>query len=110
MGEFKEYEVSNQRRCGPFLEVVVNRLKVFTTVDDDSVVLIVRLSVTKDWVTRKFDPELWPPLSSLDVEFGVAIDERRRELRISPLLGMRSGVQGMHEAGTPTRRFPVPLC
>ena len=42
------------------LEVVVlvgvDQLKIFTTVEDDSVILIVRFSVSKDRVTRKFDP------------------------------------------------------
>ena len=62
-----------------FLQVVIliciDQLKVFATVKDDGVVLIVRLSVSENWITGKFDPELWPPLSGLSVEFGVAIDQ-----------------------------------
>ena len=72
------------------LEVVVlvgvDQLKVFTTVKDDSVILIVRFSVSKDRVTRKLDPELWSPFSCLNVELGVAINERGKEPRISSLL------------------------
>jgi hypothetical protein len=71
-----------------FLEVVIliciNHLKVFATVEDDSVILVVRLSISKDWVTRKLDSEFRPPLSGLTVELGVAIDQCGKEPRISP--------------------------
>ena len=73
-----------------FLQVVIliciDQLKVFATVKDDGVVLIVRLSVSENWITGKFDLELWSPFSCLNVELGVAINERGKEPRISSLL------------------------
>jgi hypothetical protein len=48
------------------------------------VILVIRLSISKDWVIRKLDPEFRPPLSGLSVELGVAIDQCGKEPRISP--------------------------
>lgn len=63
--------------------VCVDQLKVFATIED-SVVLVVRFSVPGDWIAREFDPELWPPLPSLNVELGMATDRRGEQPVVSP--------------------------
>jgi len=63
-----------------FLEVVVlvsvDELEVFTAIENDRMVLVIRLSISKNWVPRELNAELGSPASSLRDELAVTIDKR----------------------------------
>ena len=73
-----------------FLEVVVlvsvDELEVFTAIENDRMVLVIRLSISKNWVPRELNAELGSPASSLRDELAVTIDKRREDPRITTLL------------------------
>jgi len=71
------------------LEIVVlvrvDELNILSTVEDDGVILIVRFTVSENWVSRKFDAELGTTLTVRE-DFGVTIDESREDSRFSSFL------------------------
>lgn len=71
------------------LEVVVlvgiDELDVFTTVEDQAVVLVVRLAVTKNRVARKHNSELWPANTVLH-DFRVTVDKSRVDAWVLALI------------------------
>lgn len=68
--------------------VSVDELDVFTTVEDQAVVLVVRLAVTENRVARKHDTELGAAHAVLH-ELGVTVDESRENPRVLALGGRR---------------------
>ena len=65
--------------------VGINELQELAAVEDDRVVLVVRLAVTEDRVTRELDAELGLPLPGLLVDLRVTVDEDREETRVAAL-------------------------
>ena len=95
-----------------FLEVVVlvrvDELEIFAAVEDDRMVLVIRLAVAKDRVTGELDAELGAPTASLGNELGVAVDKRREQARVTALLArglflevrnLEVGVRAQEELG-----------
>jgi hypothetical protein len=79
-----------------FLKVVVlvgvDKLDVFTTVENDSVVLVVRLAVTENGVTGKLDTELGSTQAIVH-DLRVTIDQSRVNARLVALVDRRLLVQ-----------------
>ena len=83
--------------------VSIDELQILATVEDDCVVLVVRLAVTEDRVTRELDAELGLPLPGLLVDLRVTVDEDREETRVAALgsrLFVEVGDRGMCGART----------
>ena len=95
-----------------FLQAVilirVDQLKVFATIEDGSMALVVRLPVPEDWVARELNPEVGLPVYGLNVKLGVAVDQRGEKSLGSPPLGwflevcdLELGVRAGKELGVP---------
>lgn len=71
------------------LEVVVlvgvDELDVLAAVEDDRVVLVVRLAVAEDRVARQLDPELGPA-PTVRQDLRVTVDQGREDARFATLL------------------------
>ncbi|KAH3679223.1 hypothetical protein WICPIJ_008692 [Wickerhamomyces pijperi] len=63
-----------------FFQVVIlvgiDQLDVFTTVENQSMVLVIGLTVTKNWVTRQLDSELWTTTAVLQ-DLTVTVNQGR---------------------------------
>jgi hypothetical protein len=72
------------------LEIVVlvriNELQIFAMVENDCMVLIVRLAIPENWITGKLDMELGSMTSGFGNKLAVAIDESRENPRVSAFL------------------------
>jgi hypothetical protein len=59
---------------------------IFATVENDCMVLIVRLAVPENWIIRKLNTELGSMMSGFGDKLAVAIDESRENPRVSAFL------------------------
>ena len=84
--ELREHVPDLQALLQVVVLVRVDQLQVLPAVEDDRVVLVVRLAVAQNRVPRQLDAELGAPAARLGDELGVAVDERGEQTRVAALL------------------------
>jgi hypothetical protein len=77
------------------LEIVVlvriNELQILAMVENDCMVLVVRLAVPENWITGKLDMELGSTMSGFGDKLAVTIDESRENPQVSAFHHSRYG-------------------
>jgi hypothetical protein len=84
--EFSEDIVNFETLLEIVVLVRINELQILATVENDRMVLVVRLAVPENWITGKLDTELGSMTSGFGDKLTVAIDESRENPRVSAFL------------------------
>ncbi len=80
-----------------FFEIIilvgVDKLEIFAAVEDNRMVLVVRLSVTKNRIPGQFNAKPGFALASILVELGIAVNESKKESGFTTFLPGRFFIQ-----------------